>query len=86
MRGVIRLNDSTDHGGRVITASSTILIDNLPAALVGDLVSCPKEGHGISPILPGDGHFLSENRQVALHGFRAGCGCMLLASSNGFGE
>ena len=86
MRGVIRLRDRTDHGGHVETASSTMIIDGMPAALVGDLVSCPRSGHGTTSIMPGDGSIFSDNKQVALHGFKAGCGCSLISSTTGFGE
>ncbi len=41
MKGIIRLGDSTTHGGMVIQASSQMTIEGKPAALVGDLVSCP---------------------------------------------
>lgn len=86
MRGVIRLHDATDHGGKVISASASMLIDGLPVALVGDMVSCPLPGHGNTPILPGSGSMQSDNRQIALHGFTAGCGCCVLSSCTGFGE
>ncbi|PRY06562.1 PAAR domain-containing protein [Paraburkholderia sp. BL25I1N1] len=86
MKGIIRLRDRTDHGGFVETASSTTIVDGLPAALVGDRVSCPRAGHGTTSIMPGEGHIFSDARQVALHGFKAGCGCMLISSSTGMGE
>lgn len=86
MRGVIRLHDATDHGGKVISASASMLIDGLPAALVGDLVSCPLPGHGVTQILPGNSSMVSNSRQIALHGFQAGCGCSLLSSSGGYSE
>ena len=38
---VIVLGDKTDHGGTVISASSTLVVGGVKAALVGDLVSCP---------------------------------------------
>ncbi|KPC52608.1 hypothetical protein WG78_12210 [Amantichitinum ursilacus] len=86
MRGVIRLHDKTDHGGEVISASSTMVVDNQPVALVGDQVSCPKKGHGVTQILPGMGTMMSDGQQVALDGFKAGCGCSLLSSTSGWGE
>jgi len=86
MRGVIRLHDRTDHDGHVETASAAIVIDGVPAAVVGDVVSCPRPGHGRTAILPGESSIFCGTRQVALHGFRAGCGCRLLSSTTGFGE
>ncbi|MDE8409513.1 PAAR domain-containing protein, partial [Klebsiella pneumoniae] len=48
MSGLVCLGDATTHGGKVITASSTMFINGVQVALVGDLVSCPK--HGVNPI------------------------------------
>ena len=39
MKGIIRLGDATTHGGVVVQASSDMVIEGKPAALVGDLVS-----------------------------------------------
>ncbi len=80
MNGFIRLGDKTSHGGEVITASSTTQVGGITVALVGDLVSCPKTGHGITPILPGNTRINISGKQVALEGFSAGCGCTLIAS------
>ena len=35
MRYVIRLGDSTDHGGKVISASTTMIVKGKGVALVG---------------------------------------------------
>ena len=48
MPGIVCLGDATTHGGKVITATSTLFINGIQVALVGDLVSCPK--HGVNPI------------------------------------
>ncbi|WP_031935735.1 PAAR domain-containing protein, partial [Escherichia coli] len=47
MPGIVCLGDATTHGGKVITATSTLFINGIQVALVGDLVSCPK--HGVNP-------------------------------------
>lgn len=41
-RGVIRLDDKTDHGGRVLKASSGTVVMGKAAALAGDMTHCPK--------------------------------------------
>lgn len=53
MRCVIRLGDKTDHGGSVITGSSTMIIQGKGVARVGDKVSCPIKGHGVTTIIEG---------------------------------
>ncbi|ETS32732.1 hypothetical protein PTE_01379 [Photorhabdus khanii NC19] len=41
-KAVIRLNDLTDHGGKVITAIDNCVYQGVPVAAKGDLVNCPK--------------------------------------------
>ncbi|MCI1004276.1 PAAR domain-containing protein [Herbaspirillum sp. C7C8] len=77
---IIRLGDSTSHGGKVISASRTHTLHGIGIARVGDLVSCPKEGHGTNPIIEGAPTWLIGDRMVALQGHRAACGCSLISS------
>ncbi|WP_171939769.1 PAAR domain-containing protein [Herbaspirillum rubrisubalbicans] len=77
---IIRLGDSTSHGGKVISASQTHTIGGLGIARVGDYVSCPHKDHGVNPILEGAPTYLIGGRMVALHGHRAACGCTLISS------
>jgi uncharacterized Zn-binding protein involved in type VI secretion len=41
-RGVIRLGDTTSHGGTVITASTTLEALGREVAVDGDLTVCPR--------------------------------------------
>ena len=41
-RGVIRLNDQTDHGGKVISATSETIAMGKAAAIQDDMTFCPK--------------------------------------------
>ncbi|RIX78345.1 PAAR domain-containing protein [Acidovorax cavernicola] len=76
----IVLHDKTDHGGFVITASENTSIDDRRVARVGDMVSCPRPGHGINPIVTGSDCVTLDGRRVARHGDRAACGCRLISS------
>lgn len=38
---IVRLGDSTSHGGKVISASTIHFVDNIGIARVGDIVTCP---------------------------------------------
>ena len=80
MPDLIRLGDDTDHGGKVISASSTMRYDGRFVARRGDKVSCPK--HDVKPnlIIEGDETTMDEGVPVARHGFRAMCGCRLISS------
>ena len=77
---VVRLGDSTSHGGKVISASTTHVIDGIGIARVGDQVACPMPGHGINPIVEGAPTYLIGGRMVALQGHHSACGCTLIAS------
>ena len=41
-RGVIRLNDQTDHGGKVISATSETIVMGKAAAIQDNMTFCPK--------------------------------------------
>lgn len=77
-RAVIVLNDATSHGGRVLTASSSMDIDGTPVALLHDQVFCPL--HGDNRIIECDPGYNEGGRGVAVHGCHTACGAMLLAS------
>ncbi len=45
-KGFVLLGDKTTHGGSIISASSTMVVNGKKVALIGDEVSCPVTGHG----------------------------------------
>jgi len=80
MRAIVRLGDSSSHGGTVITASSKVLVRGAPVARAGDLHSCPVPGHGVTAITTGAARCRVEGSAVARAGDVAGCGAALMAS------
>lgn len=78
-RGVIRLNDKTDHGGQVISASSDTTVLGLVAAIQGDIAKCPKcKGNfAIKPDGVGAHH---EGKPYAYDGDITECGAKLITS------
>ncbi|PTU63422.1 MULTISPECIES: PAAR domain-containing protein [unclassified Chromobacterium] len=82
---IIRLGDPTSHGGSVISASGPVVYGKA-AARVGDQVSCPQPGHGVSSILPGPTRMSAHGSAFALEGFQAGCGCTLISTLPNAGE
>ena len=86
MKGIIRLGDATTHGGMVIQASSEMVVEGKPAALVGDLVSCPIPGHRTNPIIEGSQYMLFGGRSVAVDGCKTACGCSLISSMPSVGS
>jgi uncharacterized Zn-binding protein involved in type VI secretion len=78
-RGVIRLNDKTDHGGLVISASSSTTVMGLTAALEDDMTQCPKcKGKfAIKPDGTGARHI---EKPYAYNGDMTECGAKLITS------
>lgn len=81
MKDPVLLGDSTSHGGKVITASSSYDIDGRPAALLHDLVSCPE--HGDNPIIEASDSLLDEDRPIVVDRCRTRCGSYVIAGSSG---
>eukprot|EP01041_Mallomonas_annulata_P017121 gene17121-35436_t len=54
MRGVIRLNDPTSHGGMVVSAAPKTKVMGIAVASKGDYCTCPIPGHGVCMIVEGD--------------------------------
>jgi uncharacterized Zn-binding protein involved in type VI secretion len=84
MPRVIRLNDPTDHGGKVVGANGNYLVKGLPVARVGDVCTCPHQGHDGCTIVEGDPNFVVEGRAVAFEGHKTSCGAALIATVPNF--
>jgi len=78
-RGIIRLGDSTTHGGKVLSASTDFKVYGKPVAVEGDTVSCP-QCKGVFPIQPEQGDRKHNGKLVAYDGDKAACGAKLISS------
>ena len=78
-RGVIRMNDKTDHGGHVTAVSSGTIVMGAEAALAGDMTTCPK-CKGNFPIKPDGAGARHEGRAYAYDGDMTACGAKLISS------
>jgi uncharacterized Zn-binding protein involved in type VI secretion len=81
MRKIIRLGDSTSHGGKVVSASSHMTVGGIPVARLGDKCTCPKRGHNNCVIVEGDTNWTIDDIPVALEGHKISCGAVLISSS-----
>jgi len=81
-RAWVRLGDKTSHGGTVIQASAYTYSGGIQVARVGDLVKCPKKGHGTCPIVSGDNTLIVDGKPVARHGDKTSCGASLISSQH----
>jgi uncharacterized Zn-binding protein involved in type VI secretion len=70
-KGFVLLGDKTTHGGQVLSASSTMIVNGKKVALIGDKVSCPKEGHGVNAIIEGSPEWSSDGKAIAVDGCRS---------------
>jgi uncharacterized Zn-binding protein involved in type VI secretion len=78
-RAVIRLNDKTDHGGTVISASSGSQVMGREAALANDMTFCPR-CKGKYPIKPDGTGARHNGRAYAYADDLTACGAKLIAS------
>lgn len=87
MANVIRLGDSTSHGGKVVQVTAThFSVGGIAVARVGDLCSCPIKGHDHCTIAQGDPSHLVDGVPVAYEGDKTSCGAALIASTGTFGD
>jgi uncharacterized Zn-binding protein involved in type VI secretion len=81
MAAVARLNDTTDHGGVIISASPDVFADGIKVARVGDNHSCPIQGHGVTSIETGSNTSFANNKKIARVGDSVGCGATIISGS-----
>lgn len=78
-RDVIRLDDKTDHGGKVISASSGTTVMGVAAAIQGHMTHCPK-CKGNFAIRPDGAGARHEGKPYAYDGDVTECGARLITS------
>lgn len=80
MRGVIRLNDPTSHGGKVVAAAPNSAVMGVAVARKGDRCTCPLRGHDNCVIAEGDPKVLIDGIPVAFDGHKTSCGATLITT------
>lgn len=80
-KGFVLLDDKTTHGGQVISATSTTIVNGKKVALVGDKVSCPVTGHGTNQIVEGSAEWSSDGKAIVVDGCQCQCGCQVISSA-----
>ena len=86
MQKIIRLGDSTSHGGKVVSATSHMTVGGIPIARLGDKCTCPKRGHNNCVIVEGDPNWTVDGIPVALEGHKTSCGAVLVSSAPNTGR
>ena len=80
MKGVIRVGDSTSHGGKVLEGFDGHQIQGKAVALVGAACSCPNKGHSNVKIAEGNPNHIVNGKAVAFEGHKTSCGATLISS------
>lgn len=80
-KGFVLLGDKTTHGGTVISATSTMVVNGKKVALVGDKVSCPIPGHGVNQIVEGSPEWSSDGKAIVVDGCKCQCGCQVISGA-----
>lgn len=80
-KGFVLLGDKTTHGGEVISASSTMIVNNKSVALIGDKINCPIPGHGINAIIESSSEWSSDGKAIVVDGCRCECDCQVISSA-----
>jgi uncharacterized Zn-binding protein involved in type VI secretion len=79
-KGVARLGDTGSHGGKIISGSDSIIVNDRPMARVGDIYACPT--HGNNPIISGVTTIFGEGMLVAHVGSLTACGAKITSGSS----
>lgn len=83
MPNIIRLNDPTSHGGKVVSvAASHFTVGGLAVACIGDKCSCPIHGQGT--IIEGQAKHTIDGVAVAYDGHKTSCGATLSSTVTNF--
>ncbi|MES2163132.1 MAG: PAAR domain-containing protein [Pseudomonadota bacterium] len=85
MPNVIRLGDTTSHGGQVAESGAPhINVSGKPVALVGDKCTCPIYGHQNCTIVSGNAKHTVNGKAVAYDGDKTSCGATLISTIGTF--
>ena len=85
MRKVIRLGDTTSHGGKVIDTRAThFKVGGIPVACVGDPCTCPMPGHTSCTIASGSPRHHIKGVSIAFEDDVTSCGAKLKSSVQDF--
>jgi uncharacterized Zn-binding protein involved in type VI secretion len=80
MQQVIRLGDTSSHGGSMVSASGLHRVNGIVVCVSGDVHSCPLKGHGRTAVTASR-TFTSNDRPVIATGDSAGCGAVMTSGS-----
>ena len=78
------VNSVMTHGAHIVSGSSTMMVDGVAVARLGDLVWCPQRNHGLNFICHVSSTQLCDGNPVAHTGAYAACGATIITGSSTF--
>lgn len=79
MPKIVRLGDTSSHGGAVVTSASKSWCEGAKIARRDDILACPI--HGPNPIVEHSQRLWCEGKPVARHGDHTACGAALISGA-----
>jgi uncharacterized Zn-binding protein involved in type VI secretion len=81
MPKIVKLGDSSDHGGIMIQANGGFKVDDVNGCVDGDIHQCPIQGHGNTPVSSSSPH-KADGKAILRSGDKAGCGATIIGSGS----
>ncbi len=81
MAAIARLNDPSDHGGYIKTATGGATADGIEIAVEGDIHHCPISGHGDTSLTAITTETIANGKKIITVGATAGCGAKINGGS-----
>lgn len=75
----VRLGDTSDHGGKVISSSQKFVCEGALVARIDDDFDCPI--HGVNKIIEGSSTSIVEGKRPATVGDHTACGAALMSTA-----
>ena len=83
---VVRLGDTSDHGGSMISAGGHFRTDGKTVCVDGDIHHCPIKGHGNTPVSATTITTRTGGKGILRVGDIAGCGAKIISGSPKMGS
>ncbi len=78
---IVKLGDSSDHGGVMIQANGGFTVDGTAGCVSGDMHQCPIKGHGVTPVT-GNSIDTGNGKPILKTGDKAGCGAAVTGTGS----
>jgi uncharacterized Zn-binding protein involved in type VI secretion len=80
-KAIVRIDDTSDHGGKMVSASGRFTLDGKMVCVEGDLHQCPIRYHGTTPVHATQGAATTGGKAILRVGDKAECGATITQGS-----